>query len=44
MRRVRAIDPANNSMEVEAGCVLAAVQPGVVSIDHWIARRYGAAH
>ena len=26
MRRVRAIDPANNSMEVEAGCVLAAVQ------------------
>ena len=26
MRRVRAIDPANNSMVVEAGCVLAAVQ------------------
>lgn len=26
MRRVRSIDPANNSMVVEAGCVLAAVQ------------------
>lgn len=26
MRRVRAIDVANNSMEVEAGCVLASVQ------------------
>lgn len=26
MRRVRSVDAANNSMEVEAGCVLAAVQ------------------
>ncbi len=26
MRRIRAIDAANNSMEVEAGCVLAAIQ------------------
>jgi FAD/FMN-containing dehydrogenase len=32
MRRVRSIDVANNSMEVEAGCVLAAVQQAAA--DH----------
>ncbi len=31
MRRVRAVDAANNSMEVEAGCVLAAVQQAAVA-------------
>jgi FAD/FMN-containing dehydrogenase len=33
MRRVRHVDAVNNSMEVEAGCVLAAVQQAAVEVD-----------
>ena len=33
MRRVRTVDAANNSIEVEAGCVLAAVQQAAVDAD-----------
>ena len=33
MRRVRRVDPANNSMEVEAGCVLANVQQAAIEVD-----------
>lgn len=32
MRRIRAIDAANNSMEVEAGCVLATVQQAAAAV------------
>lgn len=33
MRKVRVVDAANNSIEVEAGCVLAAVQQAAVEAD-----------
>lgn len=33
MRRIRGIDVANNSMEVEAGCVLQSVQEAAAAVD-----------
>ena len=33
MRRIRSLDPVNNTMEVDAGCVLAAIQEAAVAVD-----------
>ncbi len=33
MRRIRSLDPVNNTMEVDAGCVLAAIQEAAVAAD-----------
>ncbi|VVO40577.1 FAD-binding oxidoreductase [Pseudomonas fluorescens] len=33
MRRISVVDPINNSMEVQAGCVLAAVQDAAQTVD-----------
>lgn len=33
MRRIRSIDPVNNTMEVDAGCVLAAIQEAAAAAD-----------
>ena len=42
MRRVRSVDVANNSMEVEAGCVLAAVQQAAAEHERFYPVSLGA--
>ena len=42
MRRIRSIDPVNNTMEVDAGCVLATIQEAAVAADRFYPVSLGA--
>ncbi len=42
LRRIREVNPANNSMTVEAGCVLATVQEAARAVDRYFPLSLGA--
>ena len=42
MRRIRSLDPVNNTMEVDAGCVLAAIQEAAVAAGRFYPVSLGA--